>query len=119
QLVKKDAVVVYTLKKGLNDTILYNEKSVVDRFGFKPELLVDYKGLRGDPSDNIIGIAGVGEKTATSLITTFGSIENIYKTLAKNEAKFIEAGFKPRIINLLKDGEEGALFSKTLATIRL
>ena len=119
QLVKKDSVVVYTLKKGLNDTILYNEKSVVDRFGFKPELLVDYKGLRGDPSDNIIGIAGVGEKTATNLITTFGSIENIYKTLAKNEAKFIEAGFKPRIINLLKDGEEEALFSKTLATIRL
>jgi DNA polymerase-1 len=57
------------------------------RFGFGPELLPDYKGLRGDPSDNIIGIAGIGDKTATTLIQTFGSIEQIYKALKKFENK--------------------------------
>lgn len=118
QLVSKDKVLVYTLKKGLNDTILYNEKAVVDRFKFKPPFLVDYKGLRGDPSDNIIGIVGIGEKTATDLISNFGTIENIYKILEKDDAKILKAGIKPRIVNLLKEGEEEALFSKTLATIR-
>ncbi|HEY4503797.1 MAG TPA: DNA polymerase [Candidatus Paceibacterota bacterium] len=83
QLVKDDKVLVYTLKKGIRDTILYDEKAVKSRFGFGPELLPDYKGLRGDPSDNIIGIAGIGEKTATILITKFGSIENIYKELER------------------------------------
>ncbi|HEC30434.1 MAG TPA: hypothetical protein ENI66_00255 [Candidatus Yonathbacteria bacterium] len=118
QLVDKDRVRVYTLKKGINDTIIYNESAVKERFGFAPEFLIDFKGLRGDPSDNIIGIVGIGEKTATSLITQFGTIEDIYKKLKKSEKKFIEAGIKPRIINLLKEGEEEALFSKTLATIR-
>ncbi|MEK7136533.1 MAG: DNA polymerase, partial [Patescibacteria group bacterium] len=121
QLVSADKVVVYTLKRGLTDTVLSNEKAVCDRFGFVPPLLVDFKGLRGDPSDNIIGIKGIGEKTATALIQEFGSIENIYQELAKGksgEGKFIKAGIKPRIIELLKEGEEEALFSKTLATIR-
>ena len=82
-------------------------------------MLIDYKVLRGDPSDNIIGIKGIGDKTATILITKFGSIEDIYKKLKKDEDAFLKAGIKPRIINLLKENEEEALFSKTLATIRL
>jgi DNA polymerase-1 len=118
QLVDNDKVLVYTLKKGINDTVLYDEKAVVKRFGFTPEFLTDYKGLRGDPSDNIIGIKGIGEKTATTLITAFGTIEDIYEKLKKDEASFEKEGIKPRIINLLKEGEEEALFSKTLATIR-
>ncbi len=118
QLVDKDRVLVYTLKKGINDTILYDEKAVVARFGFGPLLLPDYKGLRGDPSDNIIGIHGIGEKTATILITKFGTIENIYKKLKKDSAAFSTAGLTPRIIKLLEEGEEEALFSKTLATVR-
>lgn len=117
QLVKGDKVQVYTLKKGINDTILYNEQQVNERFGFGPELLPDYKGLRGDPSDNIIGIEGIGEKTATELIKNFGTIENIYKKLKKDEKKFLEI-VRPRIVELLKNGEEEALFSKALATIR-
>ncbi len=118
QLVDDDRVLVYTLKKGINDTILYNEKAVVGRFGFVPKLLPDYKGLRGDPSDNIIGIHGIGEKTATTLITKFGTIENIYKKLKKDPAVFSAAGLTPRVIKLLEEGEEEALFSKTLATVR-
>lgn len=109
-------VKVYTLKKGIKETILYDEKAVKNRFGFAPELLPDYKGLRGDPSDNIIGIVGIGEKTATELIQQFGSIENLYKKL--NQAKPSQVKLKPRILELLENGEEEAKFSKMLATIR-
>jgi DNA polymerase-1 len=118
QLIKDDKVRVYTLKKGIKDTIIYNEDSVIERFGFKPELLTDYKGLRGDPSDNIIGIPGIGEKTASELIQKFGTIEDIYKKIKKDEKSFVKAGIKARVIELLKNGEEEALFSKMLATIR-
>lgn len=118
QLVDDDRVTVYTLKKGINDTILYNEKAVEERFGFKPAFLTDYKGLRGDPSDNIIGIAGIGEKTATQLLLAFGTIENIYKVLKKDRTLLLEAGIKERIVKLLEEGEEEALFSKMLATAK-
>lgn len=118
QLIDGTKVQVYTLKKGLNDTILYDEKAVIDRYGFAPELIPDWKGLRGDPSDNIIGIPGIGEKTGTELVQKFGSMEKLYKILKKDESKLIEAGIKPRIVNLLKEHEEDAVFSKMLATIR-
>ncbi|CAN5712232.1 hypothetical protein BH11PAT2_BH11PAT2_08860 [soil metagenome] len=118
QLVEKARVKVYTLKKGLNDTIMYDAAAVLERYGFSPELVPDYKGLRGDPSDNIIGIPGIGEKTATTLIQEFGSIEKIYKQLKKDEKPFLEKGIKPRIVGLLKEHEEDAIFSKMLATIR-
>jgi len=118
QLIDGDKVRVYTLKKGIKDTIIYDEKAVIERFGFEPKFLTDYKGLRGDPSDNIIGISGIGEKTAEELIQKFGSIEDIYKKIKKDEEIFVKAGIKKRIIELLKAGEEEALFSKMLATIR-
>ncbi len=121
QCVDDDRVLVFTLKRGIKDTVVYNEKMVKERFGFGPKLITDYKGLRGDPSDNIPGIPGIGDKTATQLITTFGSIDDVYKKLkAKNgEEIFLEKDIKPRIINLLKDHEEEARFSKMLATIRI
>ncbi len=120
QLVVDDKVRVYTLKKGIKDTIIYNEKAVVERFGFSPKLLPDYKGLRGDPSDNIIGIKGIGEKTAQTLIINFGGIEDIYKKLKSKGGKdeFKKVGITDRIIGLLEEGEEEALFSKMLGTIR-
>lgn len=120
QLVRGKTVQVYTLRKGIQDTVLYDEQAVIDRFQFKPTLLTDYKGLRGDPSDNIPGIAGIGEKTATQLITSFGTIEQMYKILVQKEGeqKFLDAGVKQRIIGLLKDNQEEAEFSKMLATIR-
>jgi DNA polymerase-1 len=118
QLVENDTVRVYTLRKGLKDTILYDEETVLDRYGFRPDQIPDYKGLRGDTSDNIIGVKGIGEKTGTDLIQKYGSIENLYKILEKNEQQLIEDGFKPRIVALLKEHEEEAKFSKMLATIR-
>jgi DNA polymerase-1 len=119
QCVSKKKVLVYTLKKGIKDTILYDENAVVERFGFPPKLIPDFKGLRGDASDNIPGIVGIGEKTATTLITKFGSLDSMYKTLKKNEEVFHEAKMSPRIISLIRDGEEEAMFSKMLATIRI
>ena len=118
QCVDDARVRVYTLKRGLNDTILYDEKAVEARFGFPPALIPDWKGLRGDPSDNIKGVPGIGEKTATSLITGFGTIEKIYAALKKGDDAFIAKGIKPRIIGLLREHEEDARFSKSLAIIR-
>ena len=118
QLVEDKRVFVYTLKKGINDTILYDIEKVKSRFGFLPIYLPDYKGLRGDPSDNIIGIKGIGEKTASTLIGEFGSIEKMYEVIKNNEDKIRKLGITERVLNLLKEGEDEALFSKTLATIR-
>lgn len=118
QLIDSDHVKVYTLKRGLNDTVLYDEQAVTERFGFGPKFINDYKGLRGDTSDNIVGVPGIGEKTATELITNFGSIEDMYKKLKKDPESFAKAGIKPRIVKLLEEHEDEALFSKTLATIR-
>lgn len=118
QCVEGTRVQVYTLKKGINDTVLYDETAVKERFGFPPKYVADYKGLRGDTSDNIPGIVGIGEKTATELITKFGDLDTIYKKLKKDETAFLAAGIKPRIVTLLKEGEEEARFSKMLATIR-
>ena len=118
QLVSGKRVRVYTLKKGINDTVVYDEKGVNDRFGFGPELLPDYKGLRGDPSDNIVGIAGIGEKTGSELIQKFGTLEELYRALNKDSNVFVKAGIKARVVELLTHGKEEALFSKMLATIR-
>ncbi len=120
QLIEDDEVVVYTLHKGIKDTIIYDEKGIEERYGFSPKYMSDFKGLRGDPSDNIIGIKGIGEKTAENLIKSFGTIENIYEILNKKdgEKKFEQAGIKTRMIELLKNGEEEAFFSKKLATIK-
>ena len=119
QLVDDARVKVYTLKKGINDTILYDAEAVQARYGFGPELIPDYKGLRGDPSDNIKGIPGIGEKSATELIKLFGPIEDIYKALKKDEKQFLKKGVKQRIVDLLKEHKEEAVMSKDLATIRL
>ncbi len=132
QLVDGKHVRVYTLRKGLTDTVIYDEEKVRERFGFGPELLPDYKGLRGDPSDNIPGVPGIGEKTATELIVKFGGLEAIYKMLQKPKDKpspshgvtgrgFVDdplSGVKPRIVQLLRDNEEEASFSKMLGTVR-
>lgn len=119
QLVSGTTVRVFTLKKGLSDTVLYDENKVVERFGFGPVLIPDYKGLAGDPSDNITGVPGVGDKTATALIQTFGPIEALYEALKKEGPSVVaKAKLKERIGALLIANEEEARFSKMLATIR-
>lgn len=109
-------VKVLALRKGLSDTVMYGEKEVVERYGFGPEKMVDYKALRGDASDNIPGVPGIGEKTATDLIQKVGGIKEIYKQLEKNLAK-MEEEFKPGVIKKLIEGKESAEMSFELATI--
>ncbi len=118
QLVVDGRVTVYRLLTGISNMKYYDEDAVKERYGFGPEHVTDYKGMCGDQSDNIKGIKGIGEKTATELIQQFGSIENIYKTLEKKPAEFEKKGIKPRVVKLLEEGKDAALFSKQLATIR-
>ncbi len=118
QLIDADQVQVYTLKKGITNTILYDENAVVERYGFGSDLIADYKGLAGDSSDNIKGVKGIGAKTATNLIQQFGTVEQIYSALHKDEQLLLDAGVTKRMVGLLAESEEDALFSKELATIK-
>jgi DNA polymerase-1 len=119
QLIEDKHIRVFTLKKGITDTVLLDEDAVVERFGFEPIYIQDYKALRGDASDNIPGVPGVGEKTATILIQKYKTIENLYKVLSKKEDEVKSLpGITERIIRILKENEEGAVFSKMLASIR-
>ena len=85
-------------------------------FGFPPQQMIDYKALRGDPSDNIPGVPGVGEKTATELIKKFGSVKEIYKQI-KNQKSKVKSRLKESVIKKLIDGEKSAKMSYYLATI--
>lgn len=118
QLIEGERVRVFTLKKGLSDVALYDERGVEARYGFGPKSIPDFKGLRGDPSDGIPGIKGVGEKTASVLLGAFGTIENMYAALKKDEKTLIALGIKDGMLKKIKEGEEEAKFSKLLAEIR-
>ncbi len=118
QLVVKNRVKVFTFKKGIGEVAMYGEEDVMARYGFLPKHVPDYKGLAGDSSDNIPGIRGIGEKTATNLIQTFGTLEEMYKKIKKDPDALDKVGLTARVKNLIIEGEDDAIFSKTLATIR-
>lgn len=104
---------VYALKKGIKDVILYDEEQVKERFqGLNPEQILDFKSLRGDPSDNIPGVRGIGEKTAIELLSKFGSLENIYKKIEKTAGDF-----KKNTKDLLVKYKDQAFLSKFLVQL--
>jgi 5'-3' exonuclease len=103
-----DRVKVYTPGKSLSDVILYDIPKVKEKYGFSPRQLIDYKALAGDSSDNIPGVRGVGEVSATKMIQQFGSVEEIYKHLGE---------LPERQRKLLAEDSENAYLSKKLATI--
>jgi len=108
---------VFTLRRGLKDTIIYDEDKVRERYqGLSPEQLTDFRALRGDPSDNIPGVTGIGEKTAIQLLNKFGNIDKIYSLLSKGEDL---EGIRESIQNKLIEYKEQAYFSQTLAEIEL
>lgn len=107
---------IYTMRKGLTDTAVYDIAAIKERYGLAPIQMIDYKALRGDPSDNIKGVKGIGDKGAAQLITDFDSIENLYKQI---KADKIGDKIKPRLLKLLVDGEEDARHSYTLSKIVL
>jgi len=101
-------VKVFALRKGVKDIVLYDETAVNMKYGFPPTAIPDYKGLAGDSSDNIPGVAGIGVKTATDLLREFGSLEKIYASLDT---------VKESVRKKLVADKEMAFFSKELGTI--
>ena len=104
---------VYAMSRGLNESVTYTEAQVFERYGLKPKQIVDYKALRGDPSDNIPGVAGIGEKTATELLQNFQTLDGVYAATEKNDPLI-----KARINGLLKEFKDNAYLSQHLATIK-
>lgn len=112
QLVDKKTK-AFILRKGVKDIVLYDEKLVREKYqGLNPNQLDDFKGLRGDPSDNIPGVRGIGEKTAIQLIKQFGGLEDIYSALSQ------KADISQTLRLKLEQQKEQAFLSKELAQIR-
>ncbi len=107
-----DNTKVYTLKRSIADTVIYDEAGVREKFGgLGPEQMVDYKALRGDPSDNIPGVRGIGEKTAIELLTQFTTLDELYEHYHAAET------ITKRVKGLLEEHKDDALLSRQLATI--
>ena len=77
QLVDDGRVKIMTTSRGITDTRVYDREGVIDRYGIPPELIPDFIGLKGDTSDNIPGVPGIGDKTAAELLQRFGSLEGV------------------------------------------
>lgn len=99
---------VYTMRRGLTDSVLYDTQKVFERYSLKPNQIIDFKGLRGDPSDNIPGVKGVGEKTASTLLQKYQTLENVFSNIEE-----ITGSLKEKLIR----DKMQALKSKSLATI--
>jgi len=108
QLVRGEKVVVRTFKKGVSDTKIYDERVVQERYGLKPQQLIDYKALVGDPSDNIKGVPGIGPKTARDMLQRFGSLEKLYGNLDSD----------PKFMKKLAPFRENAALSRDLVELR-
>ncbi len=108
QLVNKN-IKVYTLGKGIKETVVYDREKVKTRFEVEPEQMVDFKALIGDPSDNIPGVLGIGKKTAAELLKKFNNLENLYQEVEKDNSE-IKAKTKE---TLLKNREQ-AFLSRSL-----
>ena len=99
---------VYTMRRGFTDTVIYDLEALKDRYGVNPQQFIDLKALKGDASDNIPGVEGVGEKTAKDLITTYGSLDGVYNNLDQLKGKLKER---------LEANKEMAYLSQKLSTI--
>ena len=108
-----EKIKVYTLGKGIKDTVIYDKGRVINRFGVTPEQMIDFKALSGDPADNIPGVPGIGKKTASELIQKFGSVKNIYSEIDQGMANI-----KPRIKDLLTVHKKIALLSLELVEMK-
>ncbi|MBT4277714.1 DNA polymerase I [Candidatus Falkowbacteria bacterium] len=110
-----DHTKVYAMSRGILESALYGSKQVKERYGLDVDQLIDYKALRGDPSDNIPGVRGIGEKTATELLQKFGTLDEVYRYVETK--KYDDDIIRPRVIELLKKYKKDAYLSKELGTI--
>ncbi len=104
-----DNTKVMTTRKGISDIVTYDREKLYERYGITPDQMPDMLGLKGDPSDNIPGVPGIGEKTATKLIQEFGSMENVYEHVDEIKGEKLKQN--------LRDFKEQAQISKQLATL--
>ncbi|MCF7795533.1 DNA polymerase I [Patescibacteria group bacterium] len=110
---------VLTFKKGISETFTYDISNIKNETELNPEQIINYKALRGDASDNIPGISGIGEITSIKLLKEFNNLENLYKNIENNyEDLKKEKLFSERILQKIKDEKEKAFLSKKLATIK-
>ena len=92
QLVTERTTLMVSLRGGISNTVAYDLAKIEDRWGLRPDQMLDYKSLKGDPTDNIPGVPGIGEKTASKFIKTFGTLDAMYERLDELEpAKFRES----------------------------
>jgi len=98
--------------------MLYDREAVVAKYGMRPEQLVDLKALMGDGSDDIPGIKGIGEKTASKLIIEFGGLDELYQVLRKDRSRVVEL-VGERFTRMLEEGEKDAYMSRKLGKIVL
>jgi len=113
----KENIEIYLLKKGMSEFESCDEKTVFEKMGFAPNMVISYKSLRGDASDNIPGVKGIGDKTAVSLISKIGNIDEIYKQLKNKKSKLYQE-FSASVISKLETDQTQAFMSKELATIK-
>lgn len=106
---------VYLLERGVKKVALYGKDEVLKRYELSPSQLLDFKALRGDPSDNIPGVTGIGEKGAITLLSRFKSLENLYKEIEENSEK--AKSLKPKLKETLLKYKEQAFLSKSLVQI--
>ena len=104
-----DKVTVVATTRGVSDVAVYTPNAVVERFGLTPEQFVDYKALKGDTSDNIPGVAGIGDKTASRLLAEFGSLDELMRRLDE-----LPEG---KVRTALEQSREQVWLSRRLATI--
>lgn len=118
QLVDDD-IFVYALKGGVKDVIIYDTEKVKERYELEPKQLVDYKALRGDPSDNIPGVRGIGKKTATELLKEFKNIEQLYKEIIKEtpRSKKIKEKTKQLLLQYKPDALKGKELVKLIDSV--
>ena len=102
----RDSIV--TTKKGITDVTINGPAEVEERYGVTPAQFIDYLGLMGDSSDNIPGVPGIGPKTATKLLQTYGSMEGIYEHVGELKGKQKEN---------IENNREMAFLSREIATI--
>ena len=114
QLIEEGAIEMYSLKKGMSDLQLLQEQTVHEIYGFSPKQMIDYKSLKGDTSDNIPGVPGIGEKTAKQLLKEYASLDHIYAAIEQNNTPTLSAS----VVKKLIEGKESAYMSHTLATIK-
>ena len=114
QLVNSD-ISASLLKQGIKDTALFDSKAVMEKYGIEPAQLVDYKALRGDPTDNISGVKGIGPKTAAELLQKFQSLDQAYQEIEEGSERAKGISLKTR--EMLLSQKDKCLTSRILARI--